>query len=47
MEFLFPFIGLALGGLLAVVMFKNKRKREDERMKEVIKQAINETTDNK
>ena len=36
-------IGVILGALLAYLNFKNKRKREDERMKNVIKQAIDES----
>ena len=49
MDITIIFYGFAffLGACFAVASFKNKRKREEDRMKEIIKQAINETKDNK
>lgn len=43
MELLFPLVGILLGVVLAVLAHQNKRKCEDERMKNVIKQAIDDS----
>lgn len=48
MDIIGYFYGIAfvLGAVFAVLNFRNKRKREDERMKNIIKQAIDESKKN-